>query len=333
MVEQQRRPSGDPTSIRSASAGLLALVTNAAQVLVVVLTGLLIGLRLGGRLSFGTIVGAYVASAILLIVAGLFVYLRRRNVENEADVEIDIRIDRNEVRIYKKRASVDRTESEGSMPTAAHVGPALQMVGSPDRPLIFHFASGLFGGFGSVMLAVALATIPSTLIFSAYILPFVVAATLPLPLQTLSLVTPCFIVFGVAVVLAEEERRRKVVTLLSSLLGRAWTLSAIVAVFFALTSYFALFASVLAEHGMVSFVNGARRRPDIDGLMNILLWNFSDEVPFLKVTQTLRWDPPFDYVDTGFGSVILLYKVSVILPILAVLRIYWRSRRAEPEAK
>ena len=64
------------------------------------------------------------------------------------------------------------------------------------------------------------------------------------------------------------------------------------------------------------------------GLITIcrLHWQFCKSVPLLDITQTLRWKVPFIYPDAGTGSLVLLYKLAVILPIIGTFFAYWKEQ-------
>jgi hypothetical protein len=49
------------------------------------------------------------------------------------------------------------------------------------------------------------------------------------------------------------------------------------------------------------------------------LWNFSDAIPVIKLPETVNWELDWTYVDNASGWLLLLYKVLVIVPILAVV--------------
>jgi hypothetical protein len=56
-------------------------------------------------------------------------------------------------------------------------------------------------------------------------------------------------------------------------------------------------------------------------------WHILDSVPALKITQTLGWRPPLTYESWKAGAVVLLFKLSIIVPIVGSVRVYWRQRQ------
>jgi hypothetical protein len=55
-------------------------------------------------------------------------------------------------------------------------------------------------------------------------------------------------------------------------------------------------------------------------------WHFWDSIPELEIPDTLGWKPPFETRDALGGSLIILYKVLVILPVVAAITDLWRRR-------
>ena len=56
-------------------------------------------------------------------------------------------------------------------------------------------------------------------------------------------------------------------------------------------------------------------------------WQFWDSIPELEVPDTLGWKKPYETADAFGGSLILLYKLLVILPVLAAVTDLWRRER------
>lgn len=104
----------------------------------------------------------------------------------------------------------------------------------------------------------------------------------------------------------------------------------IAVVFFSSISY------VLNSHDLISFTLSPDRvlRPDypIDLYVHFLdffVWHFLDAVPLLKINQTLRWEEPLTYTKTGVGWVLLLFKITVIFPVIAAFAGYWAQKGQE----
>jgi hypothetical protein len=48
-----------------------------------------------------------------------------------------------------------------------------------------------------------------------------------------------------------------------------------------------------------------------------------DALPLLKVTETLHWEKPLTYNSAWVGLLLLGFKVTVIVPVIAAFAWYW----------
>jgi len=58
-------------------------------------------------------------------------------------------------------------------------------------------------------------------------------------------------------------------------------------------------------------------------------------VPLLKVNETLGWKAPLSYDSRLVGLVLLVFKLAVIIPVIACFASYWKSyggTKPTPEA-
>jgi hypothetical protein len=62
-------------------------------------------------------------------------------------------------------------------------------------------------------------------------------------------------------------------------------------------------------------------------LVEFYLYYLADAIPG-HVTETLRWERPFDYTQTGVGVLVLLFTVAVAAPVVAFVVDQWRRRKA-----
>lgn len=340
-TQTRHRATSDRASRRDA---LIAHGTTALQVAVVLLTAVLLGLRLSDVVSFRTVVVTYLALVVVMgttfiAVPGLMriynmshrpsVAITAVDVTNEG-IEITLR---DEYRVsFLDDSDSAQPNSKESEPVTADDSLTRRIVASPNRPVFLSATPQLLGSLGSVIVGIGLAALTSVLMISTYVLSHAAASKLPLAVHIWLLIGPCLLVIGVAIGLGEDERRRKVVMFLSSAFGRVWTLGGIVAVFFALTGYFSLGSAVLVDHGTIELTSRTEAAPDLDAIMKFFIWSFCEDIPLLDITDTLRWRPPLEYEDPGFGWLVLIYKLAVIVPIVATFRIYWKSRRAEASA-
>jgi hypothetical protein len=61
-------------------------------------------------------------------------------------------------------------------------------------------------------------------------------------------------------------------------------------------------------------------------------WQMADSVPALKITQTLGLSAPLTYRSWKFGVVVLLFKLSIIVPIVGSVRVFWHQRQQRARA-
>jgi hypothetical protein len=65
--------------------------------------------------------------------------------------------------------------------------------------------------------------------------------------------------------------------------------------------------------------------------MDFYTWNFLDAVPLLEVNETLRWEEPIEYRGALAAWLVLAVKVAVILPVVQLVRTYWKMRSEIPK--
>ena len=94
--------------------------------------------------------------------------------------------------------------------------------------------------------------------------------------------------------------------------------------------FFSSVTFVLANHGVISLsgFRGPKLLPD--NLTDFYLWHFFQAIPLLKVNDTLHWPEPLSY--SGFvGLMLLIFKLTVILPVIAAFSYYWKHFREGAE--
>ena len=57
-------------------------------------------------------------------------------------------------------------------------------------------------------------------------------------------------------------------------------------------------------------------------------WHFVNAVPVLKITETLRWSVSLQYESAAVGWMLLLFKFTVIGPLIAAFT--WYGKRGAP---
>lgn len=85
-----------------------------------------------------------------------------------------------------------------------------------------------------------------------------------------------------------------------------------------MTSLFGSVSFALQHLKVIHFhtVNGAH--PNVDTLMGFYLWHFFDTLPVLAVTKTLHWAAPVKDYDRAAGVLLILYTITVIVPVIAL---------------
>jgi hypothetical protein len=87
--------------------------------------------------------------------------------------------------------------------------------------------------------------------------------------------------------------------------------------------FFSSVTYVLVEHELVSFSGSSERDVSPEALNDFYLWHVLDAVPLLKVTETLHWEKPLTYDRGWVGLLLLGFKVTVIVPVIAAFAWYW----------
>jgi hypothetical protein len=96
-------------------------------------------------------------------------------------------------------------------------------------------------------------------------------------------------------------------------------------------AFFGGLTTVLVSRGYISIDGNPQRAIDF------YMWHFLDAVPVFKINETLLWDRPFTYRDSNVGLLLLIFKVTVIAPVIAAFTGYWayaqRTGRSTPAAR
>lgn len=109
-------------------------------------------------------------------------------------------------------------------------------------------------------------------------------------------------------------------------IGYAINILAIAAAFFATIS-------TLLAHGQLITLLPPPERAGLIGdstilhgmLVDFFVWHFFSELP-LHVNETLKWDEPMRYQGPGMGLILLLFKATVIGPVVAMFALWWKQR-------
>jgi hypothetical protein len=125
------------------------------------------------------------------------------------------------------------------------------------------------------------------------------------------------------------ERRIAIYGKLASLGWQGPVAYALLIVILALTIFSALSVMLSAKAWLAA---GSTEASNSMTWMSFYLWEFADAIPVLEVTKTLSWEPSLTYNDARMGSLVLLFKLTAILPTVAMLTDYWRYRRGLSES-
>ena len=94
-----------------------------------------------------------------------------------------------------------------------------------------------------------------------------------------------------------------------------------VAVWFVLTAPFA-FGTYLIDGELA---DGTRMDRYFEAI-SLYAWHAADVLPFVKATDTLKWDEPLRDYSHATGALLLLYKLLVLAPVVAAGQAAWRLR-------
>jgi uncharacterized protein Usg len=93
-----------------------------------------------------------------------------------------------------------------------------------------------------------------------------------------------------------------------------------------MTSVFASVTLFAAEKNLISLTAAGVDLPSFEQIAQLYVWQFCKSVPLLDITQTLRWKVPFIYPDGGTGTLVLFYKLAVIIPLIGAFLAYWKQQ-------
>ena len=110
---------------------------------------------------------------------------------------------------------------------------------------------------------------------------------------------------------------------LAGVLGPFAWLAVLIAI---MTSVFASVTLFAAEKDLISLTAAGVDLPSFEQIAQLYVWQFCKSVPLLDITQTLRWKVPFIYPDAGTGTLVLLYKLAVIIPLIGAFFAYWKQQ-------
>lgn len=171
----------------------------------------------------------------------------------------------------------------------------------------------------------------------AYILSRLLVESMPIGVQTATLLLWLLILIAVSVLLYSRALRRAArawfegwssVRFRLGPPGRLpfWGAVALYVNFVLIAmGCFAAFAFVLHTSGPPLFQPGSNAEVSHGALADFFLWHFLDAIPGIKVPETIRWKAPLIYESADAGGLLLLFKVMVIVPAVAGIGRYMKD--------
>lgn len=108
--------------------------------------------------------------------------------------------------------------------------------------------------------------------------------------------------------------------------GLLGPIGALALLFVFMTSVFAAITVIATKEKLVRFTGGSLGSPSFEESARLYVWHFSNAVPVLDVNKTLQWKAPLVYTSSRAGTLVLLYKIAVIIPLVGAFFFYWREQ-------
>ena len=136
-------------------------------------------------------------------------------------------------------------------------------------------------------------------------------------LQATAFVIWAGVLSGAVWFLATEDRRTRLFDFLRPI-GAFAPVAYAANVLLLAIPFFGSLTRVLLARGAIHLTGNPERA------MDLYLWHFLGAIPLLKVNETLLWDQPMAYHEARVGWLLLVFKVTVIIPVIAAFRGYWK---------
>jgi hypothetical protein len=147
-------------------------------------------------------------------------------------------------------------------------------------------------------------------------------AYLPLVFQIIVLLAWGFMLVWALLQITTESKRERLFQSLQKV-GRFTPFLYSLNVLVIAIAFFGSVTYVLVEHELVRFSGLAERDDPAGALLDFYSWHFLEALPLLKVNETLHWEKPLTYDSAWVGLLLLLFKVTVIVPVIAAFALYW----------
>jgi uncharacterized protein YjeT (DUF2065 family) len=107
---------------------------------------------------------------------------------------------------------------------------------------------------------------------------------------------------------------------------KSWFFSLWVYVGTVVTSAAALFAGVTWELYQANLVELSPAPASSGSLVDFYMYYLADAIPG-SITETLRWEPPFEYVQHRMGALVLVFALTVAYPVVTFVADQRRRKR------
>ncbi|MGH2572158.1 MAG: hypothetical protein ACRDGU_01490 [Actinomycetota bacterium] len=208
---------------------------------------------------------------------------------------------------------------------------------SPVKDFFLSLARLLRDGLGTGAFVIGVAVFISSVEYFYAYLP--IQAAQNWPAWGVLAVLPFFIiVLGVALFwLFEERRRRKLFLAMmqDGLLG--WLSPLLIAgfVFVLAVSVFSASTFLLDNwevlHMSTPSCEGCPL--ELDDVFNFYTWHLLSAIPLLNINESLQWNTPLAYSGALTGWLVIVFKASVIVPLIQAVRTYFQVRKETPRIR
>lgn len=126
--------------------------------------------------------------------------------------------------------------------------------------------------------------------------------------------------------IATKTRRDRLLTKLKTFsLGLPFAYSFVVLAF--ALQFFSSVTFVIKEHDLLVLKGQNSSNLTPGNISDFYLWHFLESIPVLKVNSTLKWKEPITYDSTIVGWLLLLFKTTVVVPVIAAFAWYWKYQQ------
>ncbi|MGH2554360.1 MAG: hypothetical protein ACRDHO_01395 [Actinomycetota bacterium] len=153
---------------------------------------------------------------------------------------------------------------------------------------------------------------------------------LPAWLRVVAFVLVALGLWGALLVLRTEERRQKFFTALRRCFGGLAPLFYVLNVIVLAISFFSSLTLFLERSALLPTTGSSGSSVSNLDSWEFYLWHLIDAIPGLKAGDTLHWQAPLTYQGAAVGWILLVFKGAIIIPAIASVRAYWKTRHDPP---